>query len=116
MIQKLLQANGTTENITAKNITEIILDNISGEDLALTSGTIIRLIMEVFPKLPKQWGLAHMGSNEERMDRSLSIVQDFIEITSDLYHQQYAWDEMNSTTKEVYSPKLMQSNEDMSYR
>ena len=82
------------------------MDNISGDDLALTSGTIIQLIREVFPKLPEQWGLDDIDI-AEKGNRSLSIVQDFIDITSDLYHQQYAWSEMNPTTKGRIKKKVV---------
>ena len=53
---------------------------------------------------------------EENEIHSRTIVQNFIDISSDMYHQEYAWDEMNSTMKEVYAPRLMQANENISYR
>ena len=104
----------------AKNITEKILENISKEDLALPSGTVIKLIKNVFPNLTSMWGMAPLSESdkdmEENVNLSSSIVQDFIDISSDLYYQQYAWDEMNFEKKEIYSPELIQLNEIIAYR
>ena len=52
----------------------------------------------------------------ENVNLSLSIAQDFIEISSDMYYQLYAWDEMNITAKAIYSTELIQTNEIISYR
>ena len=108
--------NGTC----AKNITEEILENISNEDLALPSGTLIKLMKNVFPNLSFLWGMAPLSESakvmEENVNLSSSIVQDFINISSDLYYQQFAWDEMNSKTKEIYSPELIKFNEIIAYR
>jgi len=104
---------------SAKEITEEILENISNEELRLTSGTVIELI-KVGSKLSDLWSMSPIYNStsmaHENVNLSLSIAQDFIEISSDMYYQLYAWDEMNIPAKAIYSTELIQTNEIISYR
>ena len=111
------QANN--ESSSAKDITVEILENI---DLQLTSGTLTKLI-EIAPRLKDLWPLDEWVENEEsteadnaNVNLSLSITQDFIQITSELYHQTLAWKEMNSHDQGIYSTDLLNANELIAFR
>ena len=84
----------------AKNITEEILENIDNEGTSLTSGELFKLI-EVFlniagkqsnpvdqvgEKLAEHWPNP-LWNCESHINLSLSITKDFVQITSNLYHQ-----------------------------
>ena len=88
-----------TPTTYAKNITEEILENIDNEGTSLTSGELFKLI-EVFLNIRKlsdpvdQVGeklAAHwpnpLWNCESHINLSLSITKDFVQITSNLYHQ-----------------------------
>ena len=111
-----LQANNPTSY--AKNITEEILENIDSEGTELTSGTVFKLI-EVGPKLSEHWPkpLSKNGtSDDSHISLSLSIIKDFVQITSDLYHQKFAWEEMGSKERKSNATQLFFNNEIIAFR
>ena len=84
----------------AKNITEEILENIDNEGTNLTSGELFKLIevflnitgklsspiVQVGEKLADHWPNP-LWNCESHINLSLSITKDFVQITSNLYHQ-----------------------------
>ena len=85
----------------------------------MTSGTLTKLI-EISPRLTELWPLEDMARNSENynsnVNLSLSITRDFIQITSDLYHQLHAWDVMELPDKEANSSSLLSTNEIIAFR
>ena len=107
-----LQAN--TPNFYAKNITEEILDNIDKEGTELTSGTVFKLI-EVGPKLSEHWPKP-LSKDDSHIGLSLSIIKDFVQITSDLFHQKFAWEEMGAKERKSNATQLFFNNEIIAFR
>ena len=111
-----MQSNNASSS--AKNITNLILDNIRDSDLRLTSGTLIELV-RVGPKLSGLWNMPNTSSLEAMEDRvnfSVSILRDQLEISSNLYQQHYAWLEMNSSTSTSHATELIRTNEQIAFR
>ena len=85
----------------------------------MTSGTLTKLI-EISPRLTELWPMEDMARNSDNdnsnVNLSLSITRDFIQITSDLYHQLYAWDEMDLSEKVANSSSLLSTNEIIAFR
>ena len=73
-----------------------------------------KLIAEVGPKLSDRWPLK--ASADDGLNLSLSITTDFVNITSDLYHQHHAWDEMHTCNRTHYSTLLLTTNEVIAFR
>ena len=73
-----------------------------------------KLITEVGPKLSERWPLK--AALDDGLNLSLSITSDFVNITSDLYHQQHAWDEMHTCNRSHYSTLLITTNEAIAFR
>ena len=88
--------------------------NIDKEGTELTSGTVFKLI-EVGPKISEHWPkpLPNCTSN---IGLSLSILQDFVQITSDLYHQKFAWEEMAAGERKSNATQLFFNNEIIAFR
>ena len=80
----------------------------------MTSGTVFKLI-EVGPKLSEHWPKP-LSKNGTCIDLSLSIIQDFVQITSDLYHQQFAWEEMGAKERKSNATQLFFNNEIIAFR
>jgi Zn-dependent oligopeptidase len=108
------QANNCSS--CAKDITEEILANI---DMQLSSGTVKKLI-DIGPRLSEVWPIPQPLKENQNSDfnvnLSLSITKDFVQIMSDLYHQDHAWDEMWQMAQERYSTKLISANEMVAFR
>ena len=84
----------------------------------MTSGTVFKLI-EVGPKLSEHWPkpLSKDGtSDDSHTGLSLSIIKDFVQITSDLYHQKFAWEEMGSKERKSNATQLFFNNEIIAFR
>ena len=111
-----MQSNNASSS--AKNITNLILDNIRDSDLRLTSGTLIELV-RVGPKLSGLWNMPNTSSLEAMEDRvnfSVSILRDQLEISSNLYQQRYAWLEMNSSSSTRHATEIIRINEHIAFR
>ena len=80
----------------------------------MTSGTVFKLI-EVGPKLSEHW-TPLSNSQDSPIGLSLSIVQDFVQITSDLYHQKFAWEEMAAEERKSNATQLFFNNEIIAFR
>ena len=88
--------------------------NIDKEGTELTSGTVFKLI-EVGPKISEHWPKPLQGC-ESYIGLSLSILQDFVQITSDLYHQKFAWEEMAAQERKSNATQLFFNNEIIAFR
>lgn len=80
----------------------------------MTSGTLIELV-DVGPRLSELWALPDplLGGSG---DYSTSILRDYIEISSNLYHQLIAWDEMDEGLKNDKAMELIWTNEHLAFR
>ena len=111
-----MQSNNASSS--AKNITNLILDNIRDSDLRLTSGTLIELV-RVGPKLSGLWNMpspAYLEDMADRVNFSVSILRDQLEISSNLYQQRYAWLEMNSSSSTSHATEIIRTNEHIAFR
>ena len=81
----------------------------------MTSGTVFKLI-EVGPKLSEHWPKPLSDGCDSYIDLSLSIIQDFVQITSDLYHQKFAWEEMGAEERKSNATQLFFNNEIIAFR
>ena len=101
----------------AKNITDEILKNIQDEHLMSTSGTLIELVNIGLHKLSGLWTMPEYEDEYDvKRNYSTKILRDYIEISSTLYHQLFAWDEMEAELKTNMAFDLMQTNEIIGFR
>ena len=98
----------------ARNITDEILEHISNDDLHLTSGTLIELV-NIGPRLADLWSLPDIN-HVNNGNYSTKILKDYIEISSNLYHQLIAWDEMPENQTTGFATDLISTNEHLAFR
>ena len=81
-------------------------------------------MVEVGPKLSGLWNMpTHWNTNnsyyeniQDRISFSMSILTDQLEISSNLYQQRYAWEEMSSTNSTAHATQLIRTNEHLAFR
>ena len=76
-------------------------------------------LIEVGPKLSEHWPnpLSKISDDDDgHISLSLSIIRDFVQITSDLYHQEFAWDEMGDKERKSNATQLFFNNEIIAFR
>jgi hypothetical protein len=78
----------------------------------------VRKLIDIGPRLTELWPvpLKEDQNSDANVNLSLSITKDFIQIMSELYHQDHAWDEMWLMDQEEYSTKLISANEMIAFR
>ena len=82
-----------------------------------TSGTLIELVNIGLHKLSGLWTMPeYEDESEVKRNYSTRILRDYIEISSTLYHQLFAWDEMDADLTTRMAFDLMQTNEIIGFR
>ena len=81
-------------------------------------------MVELGPKLSGLWNMptdwnknnSHFENIQDRISFSMSILTDQLEISSNLYQQKYAWEEMSRTNSTRHATELIRTNEHLALR
>ena len=59
---------------------------------------------------------AYLEDMADRVNFSVSILRDQLEISSNLYQQRYAWLEMSSSNSTSHATEIIRTNEHIAFR
>ena len=114
----VVEEMANTVDSDPKNITSTILENVSNftvPQLQITSGTLFRLI-DVAKLLPERMrDPANAATYLTNVTRAVDIAGDFVEITSDLFNHELAWEEEDRLPCLANATALMRRIEDLGF-